>query len=238
MDPALVLSAGGMFAAWELGAWKSLSREFRPSLIVGTSAGAWIGWGIAGGVPLDFLEREWLDPSTAEILRFGMHRAGIMRPDPLYRAAQRIFEYSRPSIPFALTLVEVPNLRMHIVRDREITWRHLAATCSIPFCFPPVEIEGRRYVDGGFRGALPLWAAEELGAGRALALNVLTGMPWRLLRTVMRPRQHDRLQATILEPSVPLGPLRDGVVWSEANIRRWIELGERDANRARTSIRM
>jgi hypothetical protein len=37
---------------------------------------------------------------------------------------------------------------------------------------------------------------------------------------------------------VSLGTLRDAVVWSERNIRRWIALGEEDAKRAVTSIRM
>jgi predicted acylesterase/phospholipase RssA len=231
MDPALVLSAGGMFAAWELGAWKTLSRTMQPPLIVGASAGALLGWSIAGGVPLEETERDWLDPATAEILRFGLHRSGLMRPDALYRKAQRLFDRSRPMIPFALTMVEVPNLRLHVVRDQEIGWKHLAATCSIPFFFPPVEIDGRRYVDGGFRGALPLWAAEKLGATRALALNALTGWPWSLLRKVTRPpRAGAGLNAVVLEPSTPLGSLRHGVVWSQANIRRWIRQGEQDAN--------
>src|ERR1039458_5392786 len=44
---ALVLSAGGMFGAWEVGVWKTLSRHLRPDCIVGASAGAWNGWMIA-----------------------------------------------------------------------------------------------------------------------------------------------------------------------------------------------
>ena len=67
-------------------------------------------------------------------------------------------------MPFALTIVELPRLRSLIVRDRDISWQHPAA-CAIPFGFPPVEIAGRRYVDGGFAG-LPLWAAEELRDAR------------------------------------------------------------------------
>jgi NTE family protein len=239
MITSLVLSAGGMFGAWEVGAWRVLSEVVRPDLIVGASAGAWIGWNIGGGVPLDDLERQWLNPEIAGILRFAPHARGLMRPDALFRAAQEMFERSRPVVPFALTLVEVPNLRLHIIRDREITWKHLAATAAIPFCFPPVEIDGKRYVDGGFRGALPLWAAAELGATSAIALNVLNGLPWRVLRKFMRGRSPATpLETTCLEPSTPLGSVRDAVVWSERNIRRWIALGEHDAKRAVTSIRM
>jgi len=64
------------------------------------------------------------------------------------------------------------SLRAHIVRDRDITWKHLAATCAIPFGLSAVEIEARFYVDGDCARDCPV-AAEELGARRAVALNVL-----------------------------------------------------------------
>jgi predicted acylesterase/phospholipase RssA len=236
---ALVLSAGGMWAAWEVGVWKAVRDSFHPDLIVGASAGAWIGWAIAGGVDPDELIREWLDPRTADIMRFAVHRHGLFRQDVLFEKARELFERSRPRIPFALTMVELPTMKLRIVSDREITWRHLAATCAIPFCFPPVSIGDRRYVDGGMRGGLPLWAAEQLGATDALALNVLSTMEFRLLRkTLGGPRPTDALKVRKLEPSERLGSLRDAIVWSPSKIQRWVELGERDANRVLTSVRM
>lgn len=228
-----------MWAAWEVGAWKVLRETFHPDLIVGASAGAWIGWAIAGGVTPDDLASEWLDPRTSEILRFSLHARGCFRPEKLLERSREIFDRARPKIPFALTTVEVPSLKLHIVRDSEITPRHLAATCAIPFAFPPVVIDGTRYVDGGFRGALPLWAAEQLGAEDGIALNVLNTPAFRLLRKIMwgpRPAAPQRFRA--IEPSERLGSLHDAIVWSRDNIRRWIALGERDANRAVSSVRM
>ena len=40
MINALVLSAGGFWGAWEVGAWKVLRERFHPDLIVGASAGS------------------------------------------------------------------------------------------------------------------------------------------------------------------------------------------------------
>lgn len=229
MPTALVLSAGGMFAAWEVGVWKVLRERFNPDLIVGASAGAWNGWAIAGGATADDLAREWLDPSTAKL----MLRA------PLHAKAHQLADRYQPRIPFGLTLVEVPSLRLHIVRGPEIDWRHLAATCSIPLVFPPVRIGRPLYVDGGFRGALPLWAAEEMGATRVIALNCLTTWPFRALRRVMPPRQASGSLETIrIEPSQPLGSFRDTFHWSAANIERWMALGEQDGKRALASITM
>ena len=237
MATALVLSAGGMYAAWEVGVWKALRGRFQPDFIVGASAGAWNGWAIAGGCSIEELTEAWMDPATAGIMRRGLHRSGILRPDVLHQKARELFARYHPRIPFGLTVVEVPRLRPRLVRDSEITWEFLAATCSIPLCFPPVRIGGRKYVDGGLMGALPLWAAGEMGATRAIAANVLTTLPFRALRRVLPPpRPKGPLEVVRIEPSIRLGPLRDAVRWSRDNVERWIELGERDANRTLTSI--
>ena len=236
---ALVLSAGGLWAAWEVGAWSVLHERFRPDLIVGASAGAWNGWAIAGGCTPEDLARLWLDPATGEVMRFGLHATGFLQGAPLHAKARELFERFQPRVPFALTTVELPRLKCHIVRDREITWQHLAASCAIPAAFPPVEIGGRRYVDGGLRGGLPLWAAQELGATRAIALNVLNTPGFRLLhRVTWQKSLGDSLQVVRLEPSRRLGRLRDAVRWSAGNIERWIAQGERDAKCIVSSITM
>ncbi len=49
MPSALVLSAGGMFGAYQAGVWNVLSQRFQPDMVVGTSAGALNGWAIASG---------------------------------------------------------------------------------------------------------------------------------------------------------------------------------------------
>jgi len=228
-----------MFAAWEAGVWKALSGHFQPDIIVGTSAGAWNGWAIAGGATPEELIAQWLDPATATIMKPGLHGAGLLRPKMLHEKARELFARFRPRLPFGLTLAEIPRLRPHLIRDAAITWQHLAATCSIPFGFPPVIIDGRKYVDGGLLGALPLWAAGEMGASRAIALNVLNRLPFTLLRTVLRPRlPGSPIEVTHLEPSASLGSLKSAVFWSRGNIEQWIELGERDGKRMLTSITM
>ncbi|MCX6626601.1 MAG: patatin-like phospholipase family protein [Candidatus Solibacter sp.] len=236
---ALVLSAGGLWAAWEVGAWRVLRERLRPDLIVGASAGGWNGWAIAGGCAPDELARLWLDPATGGVMRFGLHATGFLQGEPLYAKARELFARFQPRVPFALTTVELPWLKYHIVRDRDITWRHLAACCAIPLAFPPVEIAGRRYVDGGLRAGLPLWAAEELGATRAIALNVLNTPGFRFLHRVTRgKRPGAAMEVVRLEPSRRLGSLRDAVRWSAGNIERWIAQGEQDAKCIASSITM
>jgi predicted acylesterase/phospholipase RssA len=236
---ALVLGAGGMFAAWEVGAWRVLQERISFDLIVGASAGSWIGWSIACGATPQEVEQEWLDPRTAKVMQIGLHRSGWLRPEGLHQRARDLYALGPPRIPFALTLTEWPSLRVQVVRGEQVRWEHLAAACSIPFSFPPVTIDKARYVDGGFRGALPVWVAEEMGADRAIALNCLTLWPFRAMRWVMRPRAPSaRFAATVIQPPEPLGPIQEGVVWSRANVERWIGQGAEDARRALSSVRM
>ena len=228
-----------MFGAWEVGVWTVLREHVHFDLIVGTSAGAWNGWMIACGATPDDLAREWTDPATGKLMQPGLHRWGWLLPEALHEKARRLYAGGPPKIPFGLTLVEAPRMRVRLFRDGEITWQHLAATASIPLSFPPVQIDGKWYVDGGAKGSLPLWAAEEMGATSAVGVNCLTLLPFRLMRAVVRPRQPtSKLAVTLIEPSIPLGSLKDGVVWKPSNIKRWMEQGIRDANAALSSVRM
>ena len=237
---ALVLSAAGMFGAWQAGAWTALAPRFRPAAVVGTSAGALNGWAIAGGIDPAQLVQYWEDPRMSGIMRprlsFSPWR-GLFAPKVLEDLARELFESYRPRIPFAATLAEVPRLRPVLVRAEEMTWRHLLASCSIPLGFPPVRIGNRYYVDGGLLGVLPLWAAAELGASRALAVDALPRMPSRLVRgaalaaqrVALRPPGKVPGQVIHLVPSGRLGGVRQALTWEPAAVRRWIEQGARDA---------
>jgi NTE family protein len=64
---ALVLSGGGLFGAWQAGAWAALEGTIAPDLVVGTSVGALNGAVIASGASAAHLRQLWLDPSLAEL---------------------------------------------------------------------------------------------------------------------------------------------------------------------------
>src|ERR1700739_1810302 len=137
-----------MYAAWEVGVGEGVPAVGQPHLPVGASAAALNGWAIAGGAKPEELERVWLDNSLSDIR--------VFRAEPLCRCARDLASRFQPQIPFGLTIVEARSLQVQLLRDHEIGWQHLAATCAVPFLFPPVSIGGRRYVDGGLMGALPV----------------------------------------------------------------------------------
>src|SRR2546423_13574944 len=144
---ALVLSAGGMFGAYQAGAYKAVAEVVQPDIVVGASVGALNGWLIASGCSPDHLIERWLDPATGAALKLFPNagwRNGWFDPAPLRAQAMRIAADYQPRIPFGLVVVELPWLRTVLVQCPGITAGHLQATCSIPLFLPSVEIDGSR----------------------------------------------------------------------------------------------
>ena len=56
-----------------------------------------------------------------------------------------------------------------------MSWQHLVASTAIVGLFDQVRLGGRIYSDGGLLSAVPLWAAAEMGATKALVIDVLPG---------------------------------------------------------------
>ena len=46
------------------------------------------------------------------------------------------------------------------------------ASCSWPGIFPPVELDGRKLVDGGIRNSIPVKMAKSLGATKTIAVDI------------------------------------------------------------------
>ena len=225
-----------MFGAWQVGAWRALAPAIHIDMVVGASVGALNGWAIAGGASPDELAQAWLDRESADLIRPCFPSPWLFDAAPLHRMAQALVERYRPVIRFATTLTEVPGLRVHMVRGEKMTWHHLAASCTIPGGFPPQQLDGKWFVDGGLMGALPVWAAAAMGADRVIALDALPLLPSRVLRSgVGMLRRVRNAPATPpctlvrLVPLRPLGRLRDAIYWKRDNAARWMEQGQHDA---------
>jgi len=239
---ALVLSAGGMFGAYQAGAFKAIAALAPPDIVVGASVGALNGFAIAGGCSPGELIDRWLDPSAGDTLRlFTEHgwRNGWFDPAPLRAQAERLFGDFRPRLPFGVVTLELPGLRRRLFRYPNVAPAHLQATCSIPLFLPSVKIEGKRHVDGGLFEKLPIQGALEMGATRIIAVDSMPrpGEWWMRLAIdfacAFKPRRRypKDLDLTIVSPSERLGSTRDAVFWKRENIERWVELGRRDAAR-------
>jgi NTE family protein len=241
---ALVLSAGGMFGAYQAGAWQTIGEHVHPQIVVGASVGALNGWPVAGGCGPGHLVERWMEPTTAEVLKLRHDkgfRKGWFDPDPLRNYAKELYASYTPQVPFGLVVVKLSGLAQRLVKYPDVTAEHLQATASIPICLPTVRIGGDRYLDGGLMEKLPVWAAIEMGATRIIAIDCMRISNWWIrvgmsaFRRLKRRRKlPPELDITIVTPEAPLGGWNDAVFWKQRNIERWIAQGARDAARAIT----
>ena len=245
---ALVLSAGGMFGAYQAGAWKVLSEVFQPELIVGASIGAVNGWAIAGGCEPDELIRSWLNLEEAANYRWKLPAGffgGVLDSRPLQRAIRHIYDSFQPRIEFAMVVTDLLTLRPRVVPAREVTADHLVATTAIVGIFDQVRLGGRLTSDGGLLSAVPLWAAAELGATKAVVVDVLPEPPGLVAKTFVgaarmlspfRANVPPGMEVIRIAPAKLLGRPLESLYWTHRNAVQWIQQGREDAARIEHSI--
>jgi predicted acylesterase/phospholipase RssA len=247
---ALVLSAGGLFGAYQAGVYKALWAHWRPDIVVGASVGALNGWPIAARIEPDELIEMWFHPDAAATVKFRPRPnllGGYFDPAPLLDRARRMERDFPRKLPFGIVAIEVPRFRPRIFRDAEITPQHLVATCSIPLFYPSVKVNGMRLLDGGLLESTPVWAAAVMGATRVIAIDALPRLtPWPVhavlaaMHSIRKSPVPDSLTVAMIRPSGPMGSARQAMVWERANIRRWVQMGIKDGEqflRNRTGFR-
>ncbi len=134
----------------------------RPDLVIGTSAGAVNAAWVAGdpdGSRLDELEHLWLNLQRSDVYRavpsalLGMfgRRGGLLDHRPLRRLLDTHLSFDRlEDAPLPLHVIVADVLTARDVRLSEgPTVDSVLASTAVPGVFPPVELEGRLYMDGG-----------------------------------------------------------------------------------------
>jgi NTE family protein len=242
MKTAVVFSAGGLFGAWEVGVWRELEGIVKPDIVVGASIGALNGWMVASGCTSAEMERRWLDLHVMSRLEWRIPRKpldGVLAFDALEAVIREVCEACRPRVDYGVVATETLRLRPRLFRTPDVTWRHLAASVGMICIFRQYRIDGRVYSDGGLLGALPLWAAVEMGADRIVAINCLPALPSRLMTAGIRTLQAlapwrktgvpEAVEVIEIRPEGVLGSLRESMIWTEPKVRSWISQGREDA---------
>ena len=182
-----MLSGGGVLGALQAGFLRALFRTlFRPSLIVGTSAGALNG---------AFLAFRPSREGTEELYRIwqGLRDRSLFLFNPL-RVAYRVLsqrlclsngellrelleqhtpvdDFAATKVPLYITATNLSKGRKEILHEGPVSRAVLAST-ALPGIFCPVEMNGDIYVDGGVLANLDLETAIELGATDILAIDL------------------------------------------------------------------
>ena len=188
---AFVLSGGGSYGAVQVGMLKALQEAgITPDLVVGSSVGALNGvrYAASPGDAVATLEDIWRSMDRSGV--FG----GRSRPGQIWAATRRILrrntssafspERLRAMIDTHLPASDLDDLpiRAAIVvtdamlgRPKALTRGQLGpllqASAALPGIFPPVQVDGCFYIDGGVTANVPIRQAIDLGARGVVVLD-------------------------------------------------------------------
>ena len=185
--PALVLSGGGALGALQAGFLRALIRtDFRPSLIIGTSAGAVNGAFLAFNPDedgVDELMDIWRSLRDRSLFLFNPLRVAyqvmskrlcLLNTDLLELLIKDHTlqdDFAATKIPLCITTTNLTAGRKEVIHEGPISKALLAST-ALPGIFCPVEIDGDLHVDGGVLENLDLETAIDLGASEILAIDL------------------------------------------------------------------
>ena len=126
-------------------------------------------------------------------------RAGGLNTEPLGQTIDRYLDESavrHSPIRYGLVMTEMNNLRSIQCPIEEIPEGRLREyMLASSACFPalrPIEIDGVKYIDGGWRDNMPLELAASMGATELIGVDVdgvgytrpnTTGLPTRIIRS-------------------------------------------------------
>lgn len=180
---ALVLAGGGSKGSWQAGVIKALAHhpEYHSGFhfVAGTSVGALNAAAVAQHYRTDFseaamlLDEIWHSRLNIWKLKFPPYISGLWSNSigsnkglrdllDIYIDCERIKE---SSVSLSVTAVSLQSgkIRRFTDQDPQLV-KGLLASSSFPIAFPPEEIDGELYTDGGVRDVAPLGEAIKAGA--------------------------------------------------------------------------
>jgi NTE family protein len=185
----VVLGGGGAKAASQAGVALALAEHgVEPIRWIGTSMGSAVAASLAAGrSPVDLIARmekmRAADLVVRERLALfkGIWAQSLLTMEPLrrlFRDLVPVERFDQLNIPCSITAVDVDNGDAVIFGEGGANvplHDAIAASCALPPYFAPVEVQGRRYYDGGLRGPLALWAAADIDCDVVIAVDAGPG---------------------------------------------------------------
>jgi NTE family protein len=80
-------------------------------------------------------------------------------------------DFDRLPIPYRAVAMDIASGEAVVIGSGSLATA-MRASMSIPGAFPPVELDGRKLVDGGAAANLPVGVAQKLGAQRVIAVDI------------------------------------------------------------------
>jgi len=173
----IALSGGAARGFAHLGVLKVLAEHGIPiDCIAGTSAGSFAGAAYASGLSVEEIIEMSRKISWLRMSGFSYSPKGLLSNAAMGAFVNQHFphrNFEDLPIPFAAVACDLETGKEVLLKDTGDLAAAIRASCAIPGVFVPVEIEGRRLIDGGVVSNVPTKAVKKLGAEIVIAVDVL-----------------------------------------------------------------
>ena len=223
-----MLGGGGVLGAAEVGMLRALLEAgVQPDLVLGTSVGALNGAMVAADPTLDVVERltdMWASAGAAkdvyadgpirQVRRAARTRTHLHSSEPLRRRLEvevGTRTFADLEVPFQCVAACIERGAEHWFTQGSLV-DAILASAAVPGLFPPAEVDGEHFLDGGIVNSVPLGRAASLGATQVYVLQVgrlerpltVPRMPWQVARVSFEIARRHRFVRE-------LGELHEGV---------------------------
>ena len=169
----LALGSGGAKGFAELGVIKALEEEgITFDYIAGTSIGSIIGAFLADGYSstdiFELLKR--INAKDIAGIPIAMNAVGLKK---VIEKNLGSIEFEDLKKPFKAIATEYESGECAVLSEGNVA-ECLCASACIPPYFKPVEINGRKYVDGAFSNSVPADVVKEMGADYIIGVDIST----------------------------------------------------------------
>ncbi len=255
----LVLAGGGSLGAYEVGVLKLLNElNYKFDVVTGTSIGA-INGAFVVMDRMELLEEIWLNVTSDKIIKDGVslnyesftsfsfkyykdmiktyaHIKGC-NTEPYRKLCKDNINFdiiTKSKIKFGIITALFPSfvekkIIMNEISDEELFFKYLYASSACYPIFPLEKIDGKDYIDGGFKNNLPIDFCFELGADEIIAINLPI---INLNRTSKKMIKLDNVK--VICPKFKIASIMN---FEQKQIRRLINLGYLDAKKSFGLIR-
>ncbi len=155
----LVLSGGGTRGFAHLGAIKALEEEgITPDIISGVSAGSIVGALYADQQDAEEALKALISKNLMGFLKLMIPTDGLLKMTGFEKTLRKTLSartFEDLKIPLIIHAVNI-NTTEYTRFDKGDLIQAIKASSSIPIVFPPVEIDGQQYLDGGLLNNFPV----------------------------------------------------------------------------------
>lgn len=171
----LALGGGVVRGMAHIGVLQVLQAEGIPiDFVAGTSVGSLVGAAFAGGVDLQELERLVPTLSWPKLVAPSWPRNGMLNSTKLGRFVDSLIgkrQIEELEIPYAAVAVDHATGEEVILREGPVSLA-VRASAAIPGLFQPINMDGRRLIDGGLVNNVPASVVRSMGADIVIAVDV------------------------------------------------------------------